>query len=260
VAELFGQVLAEGVRYRQREEKADRRLGFVLKALGGLAGVLAVMTGVLLAGMGRQETSELQRRLDRYRQEEGKDLADRLHDFPDDLNNRLRELRAMRDDPEFGTLPSDSQQLVQSRIAELEGYIPYLEEVLSSRFSLPARTDQELDERKKHLDELLKKRNQILKRLGLPADAWGGPEKNADRAGAERLRLQLLDDIGRLRRNSDQAVQRYQRLYLEGVKLREFQVPEPDARGVRWRKWQEEVKEYVRLAGAADRLRRRAGV
>ena len=49
--------LTEGVQYRQREDRAERRLASTLTGVGGLAGVMAVLTGVLFAGLGHQEPS-----------------------------------------------------------------------------------------------------------------------------------------------------------------------------------------------------------
>jgi hypothetical protein len=231
VAELFSQALTEAERYRERTERANNRLATTIKGVGGLAAALAVITGVLFAGMGRREPNELQRQIDQYRSLEGKDLADRLHDYPPDLKDRLKELKKIRSDDRFNTVSDESQAYVNQRIAELERYIPYLEEVLAPRFNTLARDDEELDEREKALQE----------QLALHDLSWAV-------TGAGKLRQRALDDIALLRKRGTKAVERYRDLYVEGVKIREFRVPEPIGRTINWRAWQAEVESYAQLA------------
>jgi hypothetical protein len=227
VVELFGLALNEANVYRQRVERSDARLSTTIRGLSGLAAALAVLTGVLLAGLGRGEPNELQRHIDRYKALEGKALADRLHDYPPDLERRLKELTGFRTDERFPTLTDESRAYVKGRIEELNRYLPYLLEVLKPRFSTPAQDDDELNEREKILRE----------QLPLPEPDW-------DSTGAGVLRKQALDDIALLRRREEKAVEWYQRLYSRGIRLRDFLDQEQTGRSINWRGWQREMEDF----------------
>ncbi len=228
VAELFRQALFEAQTFRGRRVRAQRRLAWTFGTTSTIAAGLVALSVALLAGIGRHDPGELERRVERYRFNVGTTPATRLGNWPPSLQRRLAEVREIRLHDEFDALPQELRDFVEEQAHELTTYIPYLKKVLATRFPSLARNDRQLNER----------REQLEKDLPLPREDWA-------KTGAGLLRQRLLDDFKLLADRADQVEVWYQRQRNEGVNLWTFQPPLRDGDLINWPDWQEKVEKYL---------------
>src|SRR5262249_16931925 len=207
---------AEG--FRRRRRTAERRLAWAFGSTTGLAGVLAALIVVLLTGLGQHQPGELERKVEHYRLREGATVAARLHEWPPGLRSRRDELEGFYRDPEFKSLPDDLRAFVLDRRRELDEYIPYLEEVLATRFPSIAHTAAERAPRGRELERA----------LALPHEDW-------DESGAGKLRRQRLEDLRLLSERANAAEGWYLARRREGVQLWTLrQPPRVRSRQINW--------------------------
>jgi hypothetical protein len=227
VAELFRQALGEAETFRDRRVRADRRLTWTVRGLGGLAGGLVAMTLVLLTGLFQHHPSELERRIEANRLMEGTDLFDRLNDNLSLLQDRLAELRSFRQDPHFDELPQEVKKYVEDREAELVEYIDYLEEVQGTTFTVIAQNDEELRQQEQKLQ----------KQLPLPHEEWA-------ETGAGLLRQRRLDDLKLLGERANLAEGYYRSLRAHGINLWAFGTTRRTAGLIDWADWLDGVHRF----------------
>jgi hypothetical protein len=234
VAELFRQCLEAAAAFRARRQRSARRL---LWTVGGAAGFVALLLSLVLSQVLSTHTgpTRLQSEVDNLAFQMEKTPAERLRRPTSDLRNRLAELERIRNDPGFGTLPPEQQQLVGERLEELKSYLNYLEKLRSEPRPGSAATEQGLENIADHL----------RKELALPSPDWQATE-----AGA--IHRDRLEDAEALRR----AVARVRNWYLDQAEkagaLWTFKgYPSgPEGPGIDWQAWSREVEQLV---GRANR-------
>jgi hypothetical protein len=227
VAELFRQCLESAHDFRLRSHKAQRRL---LWTVAGTTGVLAVMVvWAMFLFIHRQEsrTSVLADKIDIYRLTEGnKTPAERLRG---PLERKLRELRELRNFPDFDQLPPEDQQFVQDRLTELQDYISYRDKLQRLRL---AEVTGEADLRR--LETMLKDE------LAVPAQyvpQW-------DQTEAKEFHDQLLKDVQALRLAIAETGEEYRRWISRGEELSSFGKTRPsDAPS--WDEWLRQVTNLI---------------
>jgi hypothetical protein len=228
VAELFRQCLEQAVSFRSRRRRAGRRLAWTV---GGAAGIVALMTSLALAfGVRNLDThrSELHEKVQLFLLSDSPSAAERLHAPIAELRRRSAELTAIRDDPGFGSLPAEQQQLVRDRLDELLAYLLYFDRLRQSSRPQDVHTEHALRE---ILDSLKTE-------LELPRPEW----KATDAGQLHEERLQNAKAL-------DAAVKRVSNWYLDNHEkadsLWTFQAQQGGAAGVNWDTWTREVESLL---------------
>jgi hypothetical protein len=222
VAELFRQALEQAAAFHARRRQAARRLLWTVIAS---TATLLLLLGLAVAFFVRNyslRSSDLQERVALVRLSDQPTPSERLHASRVQLLRREDELRKIRGDAHFDDLPADDQQLVRSRLDELQGYLEYLDKVRQS--SRPADAHNEKD--------LERIRRELQTTLVPPVDGWGDTE-------ADRLRKERIQDAEALGR----AARRARDWYLGDSEktdalwtFKEYVSDTPLA-GISWQKW-----------------------
>src|SRR5262245_15102888 len=122
VAELFHDAFADGLAFRQRRMRSERRLRWTV------AGAAAFFGGMLLAGAifflssGVAPPLTLSDRVEALLAAEGPGPETRLGPGVD---HRLREWLEIHSDPGFASLPAEQQDIVRRRLDEEQAYIQF---------------------------------------------------------------------------------------------------------------------------------------
>jgi GTPase SAR1 family protein len=238
VAELFRQTVESARQYRQRRQHSTRRLLWTATGAAGFFAVLLALTLGLL-WKGAKTTPATVARLENivmtYRAEEGPTPSTRLRG---DIKAKIRELKEVKEEPNFGQMREDLRQFVEKRLAELEAYSAFRDAV-----------DQAVaDIRTATTEDRLQADEEKLTMLQPPADyaeQWQQTEAVQDRADA-------LKDIKALRRGIDVVEEWYKGLVRDGKVWTQFNATGPVKPNGTWPSWYGQIKD---LFGKADPTR-----
>jgi hypothetical protein len=222
VAELFRQCLEQAAAFHGRRRQSGRRLVWTV---GGATGIVALMTALAVGFTVHNldtQTNALRDRVQLLRDADTPSEAQRLNAPIRELRHRADELRTIRNDPQFGELSAEQQQLVRDRLDELEAYLSYFDRLVQSPRPRDLHTERALRDSKQRLKT----------ELALPHEAWKDTE-------AGRLHADRLQDIEAL----DAAVKRAEDWYRDSAakaeKLRTFagQQTGRGTAGINWDRW-----------------------
>jgi GTPase SAR1 family protein len=143
VAELFRQCLQEAGKFHQRRAQASRHLRMVVGGAAGLVLLMAALASAFYLTRPSAEVVALENSLRGIMPVEGASPAERLQE---PLDDKLKKLRTVQSDPDFGKLSSQRQREVADFIEEIEAYKKYDKAFLNS-VSNPrlAGRDEDLD-------------------------------------------------------------------------------------------------------------------
>jgi hypothetical protein len=234
VAELFRQFLEQAAVYRGRRQRSGRRLVWTAGGVAGaVAAMLATMIGLTVTNHDTPATG-LRAKVEEVRFSEGATPAQRLRGTPSDLRKRLAEFTALRDDPDFGSLPGKDREFVQDRSGELEEYIAYCEALRL----VPRPADVASSEKLAAVTEQLQS-------LAPPRDDWVETEAGRQRAEWLAEAEALAKAVAREKGWYDENTERARELWVF-ARYR----PTPEAPAIDWSGWYDEV---VRLSDPARR-------
>jgi hypothetical protein len=229
VAELFRQCLEQAAAFRERRLRSGRRLVWMAGGAGGLAALLVSLTAWMLFQHNTVPT-RLESTVQAFRFSDSTSAAERLGGPVGVLRNRRDRLAEIRNDPDFGKLPAEQQQLIRDRLQELDSYLDYYQKLRQLPPKADVRTEQALQD----------VRDRLENELALPGPEWARTE-------AGRLRRERLDEVEALGR----AVTRARNWYLDSIdaadKLWTFAgyQTEPGAAGINWRAWSAEAEKLL---------------
>lgn len=164
VAELFRQCLEAARGFQLRKQGASKWLQVVVAGVGSLVALMALLAFAVYVTRPSAEVIALENALHGLLPAEGAKPADRLKE---PLDDKLKQLRKIADNPDFSRLPSASQEKVHDYIAEIEAYQKYNREFLIHvQDPKLATTDDDL--------ALIEKAIQHLPLPATYADAWKG--------------------------------------------------------------------------------------
>jgi hypothetical protein len=224
VGELFRQAFEQAQSFQTRSRQAGRRLVWtVAGSVGVLAGMASLAVGLLVnRPQDDPGARELLGKVDSYRAREPLTPSNRLRE---PLQPRISELTDLANDPDFGKLPQEKRDYVESHLRELQDYRGYQE-----RLRLPTletvRTERALDDIEARLQE-----------LALPAEHktdWSQTE-------AFLARAQALADVRALRTGVGDQEEWYRRLLRRGEELWAFREQKSGA-PISWADWQAQVQ------------------
>ena len=222
VAELFRQCLEAAQAFRQRQRHSSRRLLWtVTGAVGVLAG-MAALAVALTIGRPHDTHNPLESKVINYRGREKETPSARLRGDLPSLQAKISELTDFKNDPNFASLPQDEQDFVNERLAELEAYRSYREQLQQVRPAGDAQNEADLKEIEK-----------ALEKLEPPPEyqkAWSQTE-------AVLAREQRLKDVAALRRAVAEAEDWYRGVKREGERLLRFAVDRPAESGAAGGNW-----------------------
>ncbi len=230
VAELFRQCLDQAVAFRERSRQATRRLYWLTGSAAALVvGLAAVFVGVALRPPDPGPT-QLQTKIEDLHFHERRTVAERLRGPVADLKLRREEFAALTRAAGFDKVPIADQEYVQSRLAELNEYIPYMERVLKVKRPAEAAGLQELQPIKDALAD---------KSLEPPHEEWTTTD-------AAALRREGLEDVTALQNAVEQVRDWYQENYAKAHALW-LHAGEPPAGAVsfKWADWQKDADELL---------------
>jgi hypothetical protein len=196
VAELFRQCLEQAAAFRGRIRQSGRRL---LWTVGGASATVLLMTSLAVAFAIKNldtQANALRDRAGILRISDLPSATERLHGPARELRNRMDELTAIRNDPQFDTLPAEQRQLVRDRLDELKAYLDYLDKLRQSPRPQDVHSAKALREIK----------DKLRTELAVPRAEW-----NATDAG--RLHAERVQDADAL----DTAVKGAENWYLGSV-------------------------------------------
>jgi hypothetical protein len=227
VAELFRQCLEQAAAFRGRQRRSGRRLLWTVGAAGGIVALMASLAvGFAVKNLDTQ-ANELRTKVETIRFADMPSADERLKGSIRELRRRAEQLDAIRNDPQFGTLPDEQQQWVRERLDELNVYLNYFDRLSQSP------RPQEV-----HSEKALREVKESLKtELAVPRADWKATD-------AGRLHDDRLQDAEAL----DTAVKRARNWYLDSVEkadsLWTFQGQQTGlgTAGIRWEKWAREVE------------------
>jgi hypothetical protein len=229
VAELFRQCLEQAAAFRESRRRSGRRLVGIAAGAGGLVALLVTLTTWMLFQHNTVPT-RLESAVQSFRFSDSTSAAERLGAQPGQLSKRRDLLAEVRNDPDFGKLPADQQQLIRDRFQELDSYLDYYHKLRRLPTKADVRTEQALQD----------VRDRLENELALPSPEWARTE-------AGRLRRERLDEVEAL----DRAVTRARNWYLDSIeaadKLWTFAGyrTEPGAAGINWRAWSAAVEKLL---------------
>jgi GTPase SAR1 family protein len=157
VAELFRQCLASAHRFDVREDRAKRRLEWLVLGSAGLLAALAALALFLFLNRSSDTVNPLDARVDGYRIRVEEQTPDRRFR---DLENNIAELESIvnKDRAAFEALPPEKQQYVRDELRKLKAfqaayrdYVNELEKIMQPR---DATSYEQLDQIEKALRKL----------------------------------------------------------------------------------------------------------
>jgi hypothetical protein len=231
VAELFRQCLDLAVAHRQRVRRSARRLVWTVSGAGAVLASMLMLALFLILRPGARPPSELQQRVERLQLSEGHTPAERLRAPLPELRRRRENLRLIETHPEFGALPQEMREFVDSRHHELDKYIEWYEQVQAVPRPAGADTEQELREIKEQLEKV----------------GRGSDEDWADTPAARLYQDRLKEATALL-----DGVEHVKAAYLgdpkKALKLWSFEgyQHETGQQGIDWRRWQEDLADLRR--------------
>jgi hypothetical protein len=175
VAELFRQCLEEAAAFRARRRQSGRRLFWTVGGAAGMVALMIVLAVVFALKNLNTQGNDLLIRAEIVRGSDASLAADRLRGSVADLRRREADLAQLQSDPQFSSLPSDLQQLIRDRHAELRSYLQYLDRLRQSPRAQDVHTERALREVIESLQTV----------LALPQPEWQLTE--AGRLHDERL-------------------------------------------------------------------------
>jgi hypothetical protein len=119
VAELFRQCLESARNFHKLETRAGLRLQWTLIASAGVLALLALLAGLFYIRHPGGEVSAIQRRVDIFRAAATELPPEAKHSH---WQKSLKELAAIEQDPDFGTLSADEQAYVRDQYRQLTEY------------------------------------------------------------------------------------------------------------------------------------------
>jgi hypothetical protein len=246
VAELFHQCLQAARDFHRRRRRSHRRLVWTASgAVGFVALLVAVAVWIGIHTGAADAAGDLQGRIERYRYADKPTAVERLQGSPEQLAQRIADFSEFRKDPRFDKLSPETQDYVNSRLAELQEYDGYLRKVLEARPPADARS----------LAELQKIDDALATTLALPHQDW-------EQTPAGRLRGQRLGEAAALRQAVKTTDDWYSGLRDEGESLWTFARRQPGTNGasIDWAAWQRDTTALLRRAESppfheTDRLR-----
>jgi GTP-binding protein EngB required for normal cell division len=230
VAELFRQCLEQAVAFRKRQRQSGRRL---LWTVGGAAGIVALMASLAVSFTLKNrdtQASALRSRVETIVFADLPTPGERLHAPIRELRTRAQTLAALHDDPQFGSLPAEQQQLVRDRLDELNSYLHYFDRLRQSPRPQDVHAEPALHNIRESLQTDLK----------LPSSDWAGTD-------AGQLYATRVQDTEAL----DTAVKRTRNWYLDHIEKADAlwtfkgQQTGPESAGINWDSWTREVESLL---------------
>lgn len=222
VAELFRQCLEMAATFRGRQRQSSRRLVWTVVAAGGIVAVMTALAVAFTLHNLDTHANALRDRVYLLRDADMPTEAERLRTPIPALRERLKELRAVQNDPQFETLSAPQQQLVRDRLDELEAYLHYFDRLMQSPRP-----------REVHTATALREVRQSLKtEFAPPREAWKD-------TAAGRLHDERLKDVEALDAAARKAEDWYRDSSARAEKLRTFagQPTGRGAAGINWDNW-----------------------
>jgi GTPase SAR1 family protein len=235
VAELFRQTVDSARQYGQRRQHSTRRLLWTAAGAAGFFAVLLALTGVLLWNRPRPTpipVADLERTVVIYRDREGPTPSARLSG---DIRGNIRELRDVKNNPNFGQVREDLRQFVEKRLKELEAYSTFSDAVDKAAGEVRTATTE----------DRLQADEEKLATLQPPpeyAEQWQQTE-------AVQGRAEALKDIKALRQGIDVLEEWYKGLARDGKALTQFNATGPVKPDGTWPSWYGQVKDLSQKAG-----------
>jgi hypothetical protein len=232
VAELFRQCLDLALAHRRRVRRSGRRLVWTVSGAGAVLASMLMLALFLVLRPGARPPSELQQRVEQLQLTEGHTPADRLRAPLPELRRRRENLRLIQTHPEFGALPQDEREFVDSRHAELDKYIGWYEQVQVVPRPAGVDTEAELREVKEQLEKV-----------------GGSRDPDWDDTPAARLYQDQLNEATALLDGVEHVKAAYLGDPKAAVRLWSFEGyrHEGGGAGIDWRRWQEDLSELPRL-------------
>lgn len=222
VAELFHRVFLAAADFRQRRDRARRRLWVTFATTVLLfVSLLAAIAG-LIGTRGRTQSVPLASVVESYRSRENPTPSSRL---TEPLQRKISELTDIQRHPDFARLSEEQRSFVEASLAELVAYQEFKSRLERERPPAETPNAQELDRLEERLRDSLR-----------PPDSYASDWAQTD---AELLRLKYLDDIRVLRSAVTEVVDRYSRWSEIGRQLLRLQSPTGQRLG--WSDWRDAV-------------------
>jgi hypothetical protein len=202
VAELFRQCLEAGRLFRKRRERSSRRLFGVAIASVGLLAVIGLAVALLLISRQEPPVGALETQIDGFRTREREESPAQRHR---QVQKDIGQLEEWRRDPGFADLPTEKQEFVLSRLAELEAYRTYANQV------------RQIDPREVRTESQLRDCELRLAQITAPAsyrEEWA--QTDAGREYAD-----WLEDVAVIRSAVPKVEAWYQKLTEEGKQVLE---------------------------------------
>src|SRR5439155_21998104 len=152
----------------------------------------------------------------------------------------------LQNDPEFARLPPETQEYVKGRLAELDAYRTYKEQLAQVRSPAEARSLDDLTDIERTLRDELQ-----------PPTTYQAEWRQTD---AAQLRDKWLDDVKALRKAANEVEDWYRQLAAKGNRPLLFADRTAEAAPLHWAQWLDGVESLAREAAApsfrrGDRLR-----
>jgi hypothetical protein len=177
VAELFRQCLGSASAFARHRRKAEGRLKLTVGLVGGVVGVMLLLTLFLVLSRPSPELTELADAVRRLRSQLPEAPAKRLRE---PLDDRIAELEKVQKHRYFENLPEELQHFVNDTLKELRAYQTY-----SDRVQQAAGLFQR-DVKKLTTEEELEKAKAELEKARPPTDyeaAWAPTRASQERQG-----------------------------------------------------------------------------
>lgn len=225
VAELFRQVLDSARAYHGSRTQSGRRLR---NAVVGLLAVLAVMglvAGAFFAGRPSPEVAALEKSIRQVLPGRTAPASERLRG---NLEDKLKQLAKVQQEPEFAQLPTEMQEEVREAVREIEVYQKHLHKVSELGLVHHLKSEKEIEQKET-----------LLAALEFPAEyaqSWAGT------ALGHKLK-KYREDLTNLRAAALAQKEWFEARGTEGEKLRKnfpgFARPDEA------KKWDEQVEEFL---------------
>lgn len=235
VAELFRQCLDAARGFRQRQRRSSRLLLWTASGAGIVVAGMVGLAAALLAGVGHSERrpGTLETRVENYQAADGQSPAERFRGDWRNLEEKIAVLEEIKRNPDFKTLPDESQNYINERLDESQAYVAYYKKLQRGRQPADARSEQELEQ----IEETLRSRGNDG--LAVPREEWS-------QTRAARMHDERLEDAKLLRRAVEQVEDAYHQKKREGERLWTLADYQPGpAASINWRGWHAEVQRYL---------------
>lgn len=127
VVELFRQVLASALKYRNHRDVSQRRLQMTVAGAIGLLGVMLLFALIFLATQNTTESALLEGRIKTFFTTQGKKIAPQIYS---DAPKNLESLKELKTSPAYPLIPNETRNEVETWISRLRAYLQQQEKVV----------------------------------------------------------------------------------------------------------------------------------